>query len=266
MTPVYRLKASSIKGRTNYGSMLAGNTAYNPYNTPAVTSGLTHWYDGSDSSTMTVSSGNISEWNIKSPASGGTTVTQGTGARQPDLESSVQNGKSAVRFKDANLDNLKSTTQPTTGTGAFTVCIAGKSTDTNTDQSMVSWGTSNAVGAGWSNIFFSDEKIGGGYAGNRDDNYVFSDSAYNNTWFTIVTTGSGTSLKGFFQDETKKTKTTPSVNVSSNSEFFLGWLTNPWYETFGFDGYIGDVLIYNRVLTDQECTDMRDWLQEKWGI
>lgn len=28
MTPVYKLSASSIKGRTNYGSMLAGNTAY----------------------------------------------------------------------------------------------------------------------------------------------------------------------------------------------------------------------------------------------
>lgn len=28
MAPVYKLSASSIKGRTNYGSMLAGNTAY----------------------------------------------------------------------------------------------------------------------------------------------------------------------------------------------------------------------------------------------
>ena len=28
MTPVYKLSASSITGRTNYGSMLAGNTAY----------------------------------------------------------------------------------------------------------------------------------------------------------------------------------------------------------------------------------------------
>ena len=30
MTPVYKLSASSIKGRTNYGSMLAGNTAFFP--------------------------------------------------------------------------------------------------------------------------------------------------------------------------------------------------------------------------------------------
>jgi hypothetical protein len=30
MTPVYKFSASSIKGRTNYGSMLAGNTAYVP--------------------------------------------------------------------------------------------------------------------------------------------------------------------------------------------------------------------------------------------
>ena len=30
MTPVYKLSASSIKGRTYYGGMLAGNTAYAP--------------------------------------------------------------------------------------------------------------------------------------------------------------------------------------------------------------------------------------------
>lgn len=30
MAPVYKLSASSIKGRTNYGSMLAGNTVYEP--------------------------------------------------------------------------------------------------------------------------------------------------------------------------------------------------------------------------------------------
>jgi len=28
VTPVYKLSASSITGRTTYGSMLAGNTAY----------------------------------------------------------------------------------------------------------------------------------------------------------------------------------------------------------------------------------------------
>jgi hypothetical protein len=31
MTPVYKLSASSITGRTNYGSMLAGNTASHYY-------------------------------------------------------------------------------------------------------------------------------------------------------------------------------------------------------------------------------------------
>jgi hypothetical protein len=30
VTPVYKLSASSVTGRTNYGSMLAGNPAYVP--------------------------------------------------------------------------------------------------------------------------------------------------------------------------------------------------------------------------------------------
>ena len=52
MTPVYKLSASSITGRTNYGSMLAGNTAYIP---PSFESIATATGDGT-ATTLTFSS------------------------------------------------------------------------------------------------------------------------------------------------------------------------------------------------------------------
>lgn len=235
-------------------------------NTPPVTSGLTHWYDASDSSTMTISSGNISQWNNKSPASGGPNLTQTTGSKQPDLETNIRVGRSAVRFKDANEDHMSSTSQPTTGTSPFTVCIAAKATDTNVDQYIVSWGTSNFAGGGWANVFWGDEKLVGSYAGNRDVAGIVSANTYNDTWFTMITTVSNLTLQAWFQREAKSTDTSTAANISSNSEFLLGWLTNPWYATYGYDGYIGDVLIYNRVLTDSEAVDVRNWLQRKWAI
>ena len=233
---------------------------------PPVTSGLVRWYDGSDSTTMTISSGNISQWNSKSPATSGVNVTQATGSKQPNLVTNVKNGRSAVQFTDANEDNLFSSSQPTTGTGAFTVCLAAQQSSYSSDATIVAWGTSNAVGAGWGNFQTAANTLVGGYAGSATDNGIISTGTYAGNWATQVTTGNGTSIQGWMQKETKATKTTTSVNVSNNSEFFLGWLTNPWYSTYGWNGYIGDVLIYNRVLSDTEATTMRDWLQAKWGI
>lgn len=258
--PIY-----SLKNKLYYGSMRLNSTFVPFNNTPPVTSGLTHWYDGSDSTTMTVSSGNISQWNNKSPASGGPNMTQGTGSRQPNLETFVQNGRSAVRFMDANEDNLFSSTQPTTGTSAFTLCLAAGAVTYSVGQVAVSWGNFNAVGAGWSQSY-NNGFLEGGYAGNVDTEGIKSTTSTYSGWFTQVLTASNTSVQGWMQSEAKKTKTTSPVNISARNEFFLGWLGDPWYSTYGFNGHIGDVLIYNRVLTDTEATTMRDWLQQKWSI
>lgn len=260
MAPILGIIASSKLGFTN---------------TPPVTTNLWAWYDGSDSTTMTVSSGNISQWNNKSPASGGPNVAQSTGARQPNLESNVQNGRSAVKFTQANLDNLSSTSQPTTGTGAFTVFIAMKTTASASvaaglGQYPVTWGTSNAVGAGVDTFMLptgsSDSgKLGSGYAGGTTE-HTYSTNSYSGSWVIFTFTGSGSSITSSYNDTDGQSKTTSTVNISSNNEFFLGWLTNPWYSSGGYNGYLGDVLIHTSVLSSANQTSQINWLKSKWGI
>jgi hypothetical protein len=257
------------------GIMASGISGNTFTNTPPVTTNLWGWYDGSDSTTMTVSSGNISQWNNKSPASGGPNLSQATGGQQPNLESNVQSGRSAVRFIRANNDNLKSTTQPTTGVSPFTIFFvinttALASAGAGQGQYPISWGSSNAVGAGVDMSMLptgdgDSGKISTGYAGGPTE-HTFSTASYSGSWVIVTFTGSGTAITSSYNDLDNKSKTTTSVNVSNNSEFFFGYLTNPWYETGGYNGYIGDVLIHTSVLSAGNQTSQINWLKQKWGI
>lgn len=239
-------------------------------NTPPVTSGLTHWYDGSDSSTMTVSSGNISQWNNKSPASGGPNMTQATGGRQPNLVSNARNGKNAIQFFDANEDNFGSSSQPGFGSHSGTICWAGSPTSRTEGNTITNWGTSNYVGGGVIHNNFpsnatNPNRAGQGYAGSLDTEYAYS-SVARTGWYVSVGTFAGTSVQIKTNATDLQTRTTSGANVANNSEFFIGWTTNPWYSTYGFDGYMGDLLIFNRVLNGTEMDQMGTWLMQKWGI
>jgi hypothetical protein len=245
-------------------------------NTPPVTSGLTHWYDGTDATTMTVSSGNISQWRTKTPSTSGVNMNQSTGSQQPNLETSVRNGRSAVKFTKANNDNLFNSAQPSSGSITHTLCFAGMTVGlaqaSGWPQTYLSWGTSNAVGANYglqltsNNDALGASRVEAGVAGNQATAGVISANNYSGLWYAQVATISGSSQTQAVNKTDTGTQNATASNVSANSEFFLGWATNPWYERFGFDGYIGDALIYNRVLSAQEKTDMATWLMSKWGI
>jgi hypothetical protein len=241
-------------------------------NTPPVTSGLTHWYDASDSSTMTLSGANVSQWRIKSPASGGPSMNQATGSQQPDLTASARNGRSAVRFIHANGDNLGASPQPSSGSITNTVCVAGQTTERpSNSQVPVSWGISNAVGAGYNlslqgtNDALGAGRLTAGVAGNQATAGVVSANSYSGLWFAQVATISGAAQTQMVNITDTGTQNATGSNVAGG-QFYLGWLTDPWYSTYGWNGFIGDVLIYNRVLTLQERTDTCSWLMQKWAI
>lgn len=249
----------------------------NPFvNTPPVTSGLTHWYDGSDVTTMTLSGSNVSQWRSKSPASSGIAMNQSTGAYQPDYTTSARNGRSAIKWVSANNDHLFNSTQPSTGSISNTICFAGmtvgRTGSPNGAQQTVGWGTSNAVGAQWCTAFTGNDdalgasRVNTGLAGNQATAGILSANNYSGLWYAQVGTISGSNQTQMVNLTDTGTQNGTASTVASNSEFFLGYGTNPWYSSFGYNGFMGDVLIYNRQLTAQERTDMCTWLMQKWAI
>jgi hypothetical protein len=240
-----------------------------------VTANLNRWYDASDLSSMTISNGNISQWNDKS--GNGIHVSQGTGSRQPNILLNYVNGRHAVSFSDSTEDNLSSGNQPTSGSSSATIFFVGKSDMYTSDQTAVSWGTSNAVGAGISLVFTGQNNsvrpntFAWGYAGSLDGNYIYSQSSHADKLVVLSSTFSGTSLTQQVYAErigndNPDNKTAAGSNVGANSEFFLGWLTNPWYATFGYNGIICEVIVYTGVMGSTDRTTMMNYLKKKWGL
>lgn len=245
-------------------------------NTPPVTSGLTHWYDFSDSTTMTLSSNKVSLISNKSPASGGVNMTQSTGSQQPTYTTGVKNGRAAVLFNNSNGTNLTNSVMPSSGSITNTVISAGINTtysaaNSAVGQAITSWGNYNVAGAGFTagmnpSNGVSPGSLGAGFAGDWANYYAYSTNSYSGVWAVQAATVSGASLTTIINNTDSGTKTAGASTVTNNGEFFIGQLGNPWYSSGGWNGYLGDLLIYNRVLTTQEKTDMWLWLKAKWGL
>lgn len=56
-----------------------------------------------------------------------------------------------------------------------------------------------------------------------------------------------------------------SVAYNTNLLFDRFGLAARSYSEF-YRGYIGEVIVYDRTLTDQEVTDLISFLKTKWGI
>jgi len=76
------------------------------------------WLDASDSSSITESSGSVSQWNDKS--GNNRHVSQGTSSNQPAVTSSEINSLDVVTFDGTN-DSLTTSSQPITGTSARSI-------------------------------------------------------------------------------------------------------------------------------------------------
>lgn len=68
--------------------------------TPRREAGLQFWLDAADAGTITLNSGNVSEWRDKSGK--GNHATQGTAASQPAYTLAGQNGRNLVTFDGSN--------------------------------------------------------------------------------------------------------------------------------------------------------------------
>lgn len=87
--------AASLRlGSTQPYALRLGSTHI--WSPPLEVSGLHSWYDFSDSGTMTLASGKISQ--ITDKSGNGRHLTQGTDAARPTLTANAQNGKSGATF------------------------------------------------------------------------------------------------------------------------------------------------------------------------
>ena len=219
------------------------------------------WYDGADLTTYIPSAsdeGQITQWTDKS--SFAHNANPNGGSAKPTYENTtLQNGYGYIEFDGNDNLNVNPFTQLNGATG-FTIFVVSNvltatGTEYMTDTDTADFG------------MFSDGgtmklTMSGGYTRTTDAT-VSAD-----TWHqhTLIYDGGSTSLTY------RLDKTTAGTAASSGSVPATTGAAGTFYigdndaQTGGLSGYVAEVIIFNRVLTSTEYSNVENYLSNKWGL
>lgn len=218
---------------------------------PKSISGLLVWMDASDSSTYTVATG-VSEWRDKS--GNGRTFTQSTANNQPLVSSTQQNGKALLEFDGTN-DRLTATgnwlqianctlfAAFKRNAGVYGGIIASSGNGDNSPGILVD--SSSPAIRGYNNFSLTA-------AGSIAAFHVLSGT---------VTNGATVAFTNGTQSDSDAASGTLGVDQTTT---VIGT-----YRTSAanyFNGLIGEILAFNRVLSVSERQSVERYLGKKWGV
>lgn len=215
---------------------------------PTNISDLIAWYDASDTTTITESGGDVSQWDDKS--GNGNHLTQGSSTEQPGTGNNTQNGLNVLDHD--GTEYLQRTTfvggalsQPTT------VFLAADTSTAASDYYFDSANTSNR----------QTSFLSGG-----NDVQMFAGA---------VLGFSGNPGSGTFDQLTFLFDTTSSefwVNGTSQGTGSVGSQTMVGFTEYArFNGAqasigdVGEIIIYDKELTTTERQQVETYLKDKWG-
>jgi hypothetical protein len=244
---------------------------------PKSIAGLAFWLDANDSSTVTLVSNAVSQWNDKSGSASPRNFTQTTAANRP--ATTTVNGKTALLFDGAN-DRLQNTTAdgPAERTW-FVVAVKGTLA---TRQCVVASSKSNITASGTFNSF-------GFSATNGYPNWSLREDPGGSTSVRAVTTTASTTVPTVFRlrytqaqiaaaNYTNIIRRANGVadNSSTGNQFenyasgvYLGaanQLAGSGNFEYFFNGSLCEILAYDALLSESQSTSVENYLKSKWGV
>lgn len=227
---------------------------------PTQLEGNTLWLDASDTSTITDSSGSVSAWADKS--GNGNNATQGTGSAQPTTGLNTANGKNAIFF-DGN-DTLE------VGSGVYsipsdesTLFIVSRATDTTAQRRLfvmtnggtarykMAYETKAGAASDTEVVFQVDSNLDplGAQASGASADYQVLTGSFNGTDTTTIAINDGTEVSD--TNGVAFTATNCFIGSQTGSAVFL-------------IGDIGEIIVYNRLLSTAEQNLVKSYLTNKW--
>lgn len=205
------------------------------------------WYDASDTSTITELSNKVSQWDDKS--GNGYNLTQATGALQPSSGTRTQNDLNVIDFTTTGL--ILSSTAVTISQ-PFSICMVWKYDSPN--QSGLTRFTLSLSNAG---------TVFGPYIGDARWR-IFSGTVLQGA------VGSGDLNPhvacGIHNGSVSQVRIDSKIIAEGASGAANGSIISLGYSTLGFDGFVGEFFIVNRVMTESEMLISENYLKRKWGI
>ena len=221
--------------------------------------GLILWYEATmEASTNAATNGsNISVWNDLSPNK--TNATQATSGNQPQYIDSAINKLPAIRFDGSN--DLMNFTGGAIASNNYTIIIVEQRKDSKSNNYFL-----NGTGSGLSNDNL--------YLGYSDNSHIIHGQT--NNYYTINTASYGffstpkihifthnsNSGKKYYQNTSSLgsgTETPPKALTSYTGS--IGGSSSGYYY-----GDIGEIIVFNRTLSDSERKSIESYLAKKWYV
>jgi hypothetical protein len=244
------------------------------------------WLDAADTSTITESSGSVSQWTNKGSLGN---VTQGTGANQPTTGSATQNGLNVLTFDGG--DRLAGGTVANwkfLHDGTKWICAAAvrAGTGSNPNAAYALFATNGGYGQiGDTGVaFWFDDRTGASrnnaivlFASNNSASYQHDNSqidVWNPNAFTVVSAfadlGNATAANRsevFINNGSaiKNNVSTGAVSASNPTQAIgIGGTSSA---SFRWVGQIGELVIVSGAnATETNRQLLRDYLTAKWGV
>jgi hypothetical protein len=255
---IQSLKKSGINNFAKYRSALAGNIPFLPTNL----TNLAAWYDASNTSSISVSGSDVTQWNDLS--GNNRHATQGTSTNRPKSGTRTMNGKNVIDFDGVNdLLINDSLSTPFIGEDVPFTFFAVLRSDSSSGGSPFAL-TSTSIGGPYlwpyADVFLIRDNGGG-------DGTTFTITGSNALSDLSVTyRSSGLNFTGWVNQTLVRTQSYNAGFLSLNAGTIGGFRYAFTSGDFFFDGAIAELIFYSRELSLQEVASVQDYLKTKWSL
>lgn len=229
---------------------------------PKQVSGLQLWLDAADGSTLLQSSGGapasanndpVGQWLDKS--GNNRHSSQSTAANKPLLATNTKNGKNTISFDGSN-DQLVNATQYDIGTNAFTMYAVLRA---NTPGAIaVWWEQRNAAGIPRLALYYNPSGTNWNWYHNAVGPTV---AGANDTYTILKLQRTGTNCSMATNGNSFTTVSQPSFVATGASFIGVGYNNTQYWK-----GNVGEILMYNSVLSAGDQAKVLNYLNGKWAI
>ena len=224
-----------------------------PVWTPLLISGCSLWLDASDSSSITLSSGAVSQWNDKS--GNARHFSQSNSTYRPTVSSAAQNGRDVVVFDGTN-DHLTASSYTVSNTSTFFIVTKQSSL-----KDVVLIGRSDAQRQGLRENYGS----AGNYSAYWGNDLTSSGTSSNFTVAHMVTMRVNSS-SGFewWRDSVSVGTNATGPAESTFAPTQIPAMSGVTYPQHLLNGWVAEVIIYNSALSTADRQTVEAYLQAKW--
>lgn len=228
---------------------------------PASIAGIVHWWDANDASTLTLASGFVSEW--RSKAGTLTAATQSVANNRP--ATTTVNGRTALLFDGSN-DGFDFT--GTARTDETWIIAAAQTTDQTGTRSLITEVGGSGIRIARGSVKLLDVAFGGFTDGTDRLRPQYNGNPATPLGPAVITVVRSVAAGGFvFIDGTQRTGIVGGFSSFSTSKSVT--LTRiGYYDSANqqLQGWIGEILLYDRALSASDRLKVERYLGKKWGI